>query len=465
MSENCDVLIVGDAMVDIDVPVTATRLAPEGPWPVCHAGPPHLRLGGAGNVFANVVAMGSSARLICVYGDSYNAVFADPRIRAITVPGVTTTSKTRFRSGTHVLQRLDHDNQQPVSRQDFLQRVLPVVQQYQPKVLVVSDYAKGLITDDNYLELANWANEQKIRLLVDPKPRPGGPDYCLADLVLPNSKELRSWARHVGCREIGTDDEVMQCLLSTVPGVDAIAVTRGADGILGLTGAGERHEVEANGVAIDVCGAGDVVTAVVASGWSLGRTFEECLLQSQLAAAIAVSRVGTAVVSFLDIWQARIRAGDYATKIVTPPQAKQIVGLHGDGCRAVLTNGCFDILHPGHIQTLRAASAAGDVLIVGVNSDASVTQNKGAGRPCQSAAWRMQVLSQLPYVDLVVEFDETSAIPLLELLRPDVYVKGADWRDREDPVMDHARRLGAETMYVDEVPECSTSQFLASLTR
>lgn len=429
------VLCIGDAIVDRYVHGTVARVSPEAPIPILHIDRETSMLGGVGNVVRNLVALSARPILVSARGDdAVGEELATLLVRhkevethLVIEPGRQTSLKTRFIAQAQQLLRADHETIAPlsiISRQALIAEVTATLER--AEVIVLSDYGKGVLTDGMATELIAVAQGRPV--LVDPK----GTDYgCYrgATLLTPNRRELAEATR------LPTSNEAeivaaAQHLIGACA-VKAVLVTCSRDGMILVHADGTFHHLLAEVREVfDVSGAGDTVIATLAAALAGGVPLTAAAQLANVAAGIVVGKVGTAVATAIDI-MATLHYQDLATgevKIVPLETASEHVARWcRRGLKVGFTNGCFDLLHPGHVSLLRQARAACDRLIVGLNSDASVRRLKGPARPVQSEAARAVVLASLADVDLVVLFSDDTPLSLLEAIRPDVLVKGADY--------------------------------------
>ena len=472
------VLCVGDLMLDEFIYGEVSRISPEAATPVLAVRRRETEIGGAGNVARNVAGLGAQCIFVGVVGDDEegrglaSAFVAHPRTKAHLIVDATrpTTRKARFVSehhSTHLL-RADWELARPVGpavEEALLKEALPAIAR--AGAVILSDYAKGVLTPRVIRALIDGARAAGKPVIVDPK----GNDYSIyrgATLITPNRKELSEAVR----RPATSDDEIEAAAaeLAELVGSEAVLVTRSEDGMtLHVRGAAPVH-VPAYPVRVrDVSGAGDTVAAVLGTLLAAGADFEIAMRAANAAAAIVVGKRGTAAVSAAEL---RARLLPHAAlaaeeKIVFDRRVlKDVLGeWRRVGLRIGFTNGCFDLIHPGHVKLLTQARAACDRLVVGLNSDVSVAGLKGEGRPIQDQQARAQVLAALEAVDLVVLFDEPTPLELIREIRPKVLVKGADYR-REDVVgADLVEAAGGEVLLVDLVPGQSTSRLVAQSRR
>ncbi len=463
------VLCIGDLMLDEFVYGEVTRISPEAPTPVIAVKRTEVMIGGAGNVARNLVALGTRCIFVGVVGDDdaggelKKELAKIPRIDAhlVTDAGRRTTRKVRFVSEHHSahLLRADWEPASPVDSKSEDALIGHVIKAM-PKAgaVVLSDYAKGALTPRVIRAVIDAANKAGKPVVVDPKGRNYG-IYRGATLITPNRQELAD-ATHSPAQ---TDDQVAAAAaeLGRMLGAKAVLVTRSEAGMT-LVGEGAAIHVPAYPVRVrDVSGAGDTVVAVLAAMLAMQADFESAMRAANAAAAVVVGKRGTATLSVAELRSRILPAATLAPeeKIVFDWALldEHLAEWRRQGLRVGFTNGCFDLLHPGHVKLLAGARAACDRLVVGLNGDASVTRLKGEGRPVQPVQSRAEVLAALEAVDLVVVFDEDTPEKLIARVKPTVLVKGSDYK-RED-VVGHAivEAAGGEVILIDIVPGHSTS--------
>ena len=431
------VLCVGDAMLDRFVYGSADRISPEAPIPVLKIGREVSMLGGAGNVARNLAAIGARPSFVAVVGDDTPGrdltrllgEHSDIDPCLVVEQGRQTTIKTRFFASSQQLLRADIETDAPLAestQNEILSRAKGLLDQVQ--ALVLSDYGKGVLSPAVCQALIAKARQRGIPIIVDPK----GADwsrYRGATIVTPNRKELAEASR----MPTDTDDAIIAAARSVMEawGIEGVLATRSQDGMTLVVGGTEPHHLPAQAREVfDVSGAGDTVVATFASVIAASGTAVDGARIANVAAGIVVGKVGTAV-AYADEVISALHHGDLWTgeaKVAGIDAAKSIVeDWRRKGLKVGFTNGCFDLLHPGHVSLLAQAKAACDRLVVGLNSDASVSRLKGPTRPVQSEAARATVLASLATVDLVVIFGEDTPLQAIETLLPDVLVKGADY--------------------------------------
>jgi D-beta-D-heptose 7-phosphate kinase / D-beta-D-heptose 1-phosphate adenosyltransferase len=466
------VLCIGDLMLDEFVYGEVSRISPEAPTPVIAVKRTEVMIGGAGNVARNLVALGARCIFVGAVGDDdaggvlTKALATHPLIEFhLVVDGTRqTTRKVRFVSehhSTHLL-RADWETASAVSSgsEDALIghaiKAMP-----RAGAVVLSDYAKGALTPRVIRAVIDAANEHAKPVVVDPK----GLDYSVyrgATLITPNRQELAD-AMHRAAR---TDDEIAgaAAALRDALGVQAILVTRSEAGMT-LVGDDAAVHVPAYPVRVrDVSGAGDTVVAVLSAMLAMGADFESATRAANAAAAVVVGKRGTATASVAELRSHILPAATLAPeeKIVFDwiLLDEHLAEWRKQGLRVGFTNGCFDLLHPGHVKLLAGARAACDRLVVGLNGDASVRRLKGAGRPVQPVQARAEVLAALEAVDLVAVFDEDTPESLIARTKPTVLVKGSDYARDEVVGREIVEALGGEVILVDIVPGHSTTSMV-----
>lgn len=429
--ETARVLVIGDVMLDRYWTGTTQRISPEAPVPVVRVNNSEDRLGGAGNVAANITKLGASAKLLGIVGeDDAGATLEKLAVeqgidhKLLRIKGRPTVTKLRVISRHQQLLRMDFEQPGSLDDQDVLTREAEA-HLGNIQALVISDYAKGALSDCTHI--IHLASQRGIVSIVDPK----GADwerYKGASLITPNLSEFQLVAGP--CR---TDAEIIDkarfiCVELSLGG---ILVTLSDRGILLVPKQGEPLQIatEAREV-FDVTGAGDTVIGVLAASLAAGVSTNDATRLANAAAGLVVGRLGAASVTAEELGQALLYSGVGLNPGVVQPEElfSQLAAARQRGERIVFTNGCFDILHPGHIKYLQAASELGDRLVVAVNSDASVSKLKGQGRPVNRLQDRMAMLAALESVDWVTSFDEDTPEELISYLKPQLLVKGGDYR-------------------------------------
>ena len=429
------VLVLGDVMLDRFIYGAVDRISPEAPVPVIAVEKETAMLGGAGNVARNVAALGGRAVLIGLVGEDdagaalRGMIDAERRLDVALVvdPKRRTTEKVRYISGSHQMLRVDREDRTPGDAAALLAAF--EARLADADVVVLSDYAKGVLTTEVVRRAIDAARAAGKPVIVDPKSRDFA-RYDGATLIKPNRKEA---AEATGVTE--TSDEASEAagaaILAMAPALQAALITRGGAGMtLAVRGEAPAHLPATAVEVFDVSGAGDTVAATLALAVAAGASLAEAAHLANLAGGLVVAKLGTDVVTAVELTAvaSSVRGDPGEIKIADRDQALRIVeGWRARGLKVGFTNGCFDLLHPGHVSLLSQAKAACDRLIVGLNTDASVSKLKGPTRPVQKEHGRATVLASLSSVDLVVLFDEDTPLALIQAFRPDVLVKGADY--------------------------------------
>jgi D-beta-D-heptose 7-phosphate kinase/D-beta-D-heptose 1-phosphate adenosyltransferase len=464
------VLCVGDIMLDDFVYGEVKRISPEAPTPVLAVKHSEIGIGGAGNVARNIAALGAHCIFIGLVGNDEAGLTltnALAKIGAI-VPDLVvdvnrqTTRKVRYVSEHHSahLMRADWESVGPASAQTQ-DAVIAYAEAAIPKAdaVVLSDYAKGTLSERVIGAVIGAARRAGRPVIVDPK----GHDYSIyrgATLITPNARELAA-AVH---RPVTTDAEIATAAaeLARVVACEAVLITRSEDGMsLHVEGQSPVH-IPAYAVKVrDVSGAGDTVAAVMAVLLAMRTPFEFAMRAANAAAAVVVGKRGTSTVSLTELRHRILPSATLAPedKIVFDWSLldERLAAWRRQGLRIGFTNGCFDLLHRGHVKLLAEARSACDRLVVGLNSDASTSRLKGNGRPINPAEGRAEVLAALEAVDLVVVFEEDTPLELIKRVQPAVLVKGADYRLDEVIGRDVVEHAGGDVVLIPLVPGHSTT--------
>ena len=455
----CRVLVLGDVMLDRYVHGEVRRISPEAPIPVLRARSRRAVLGGAANVAQNVAALGARALLVGVVGlddaaaEIGRILAAAPAITAcmVATPARPTTVKTRFVSGGHQLLRLDEEDSEAID-ETTQARLLGeyAAALARADVVVLSDYAKGVLTDHVLARAVALARAAGKTVIADPK-RASFAAYRGVNVLTPNESEAAR-AAGVPCDDdAGAVEAGEHALVQADAG--AVLVTRSAKGLtLVRRGAAPLHLPTRAQAVADVSGAGDTLIAAFAIGLASGGAMPEAAMLANVAAGISVGKPGTATVSHGELAAALHRRellalDDKIYDLGAAVQVRQAWG--GTGLRVGFTNGCFDLVHPGHVRLLQKARAACDRLIVGLNSDASVQRLKGPSRPVQPEMARATVMAAMASVDLVVLFDDDTPEALIRALLPDLLFKGADYTEDQVVGGDIVRAHGGEVRLID----------------
>lgn len=463
--QHARLLVIGDVMLDRYWHGSASRVSPEAPVPVVKVANREDRPGGAGNVALNIAALGSAVRLVGVVGDDETGLELYSRLKAAGVycdflqsEEKPTITKLRIISQHQQLIRLDFEKAFEASDIIGLQdKAKSLVDDSQ--VMVLSDYGKGALQDIN--DLIDLGRSRNIPIIVDPK----GTDFTKyrgATLITPNLTEFEAvmGGSH-------NEDELVNKGLRLVRelNLEAILITRGEHGMtLIRPDSPELHLPARAQEVFDVTGAGDTVISVLAASMAAGDGFADATALANLAAGLVVGKLGTAAISGPELRRAMLADQNSGRGVMTAEQLQIVVQdakAHGE--KIIFTNGCFDIIHAGHVGYLADAKQLGDRLVVAINDDDSVRRLKGAGRPINPVERRMAVLAGLEAVDWVVSFSEDTPEPLLESLQPEVLVKGGDYTKDQVVGGSYVESYGGMVRVLEFLDNCSTSAIMEKM--
>jgi D-beta-D-heptose 7-phosphate kinase/D-beta-D-heptose 1-phosphate adenosyltransferase len=465
-------LVIGDLMLDRYLWGKVERVSPEAPVPVVLLDKENCRPGGAANVAANIAGLGLPCRLLgCVGKDEDGRQLIESVAQTgvatqaiVSLPRRPTITKTRIVGGHQQMLRVDREADGPfdLEERQLLEQAIAKAMADAPAVIVLSDYAKGVLHPDICQLVIGLARKAGIPVLVDPKGRDYG-KYRGATALTPNRRETSE-----ACGGIRDIDALLDAAdkLRQELGLDFLAVTRSEEGI-SLIEDGQRLQIPAMVKQVfDVSGAGDTVIATLAAGLVAGLSHYDALHLANLAAGIVVGKVGTVAITAEEL------LGELATEEVRE-QADKVCDLgrllarvarwKAAGQTVVFTNGCFDLLHSGHVTYLEQARKLGHRLIVGLNTDRSVSALKGPSRPVIHEADRARVLAALEAVDAVVLFDEDTPLQLIAAIKPSVLVKGSDYAENEVVGGAEVKSWGGRVALVEIVPGRSTSGIIGKL--
>lgn len=443
------ILVVGDLMIDHYLWGGCERISPEAPVQVVDIARETTVLGGAGNVINNLVTLGAQVRVAGVIGDDENGHELRTLLSSIGVgddglmvqPQRKTSKKSRIIASNQQILRYDKESKDAISEQSetaLLEYVNALIET--SDIVILSDYGKGVITQNVAQGVIAAAKRFGKKVLVDPK----GKDYSKyrgAYLLTPNKKEASEATGIV----IKDDASLAQALvhLQKTCDLECSMITLSEDGIAIYDESMRRFPTVAKEV-YDVTGAGDTVIASLSFALSCGLSIDEAAPFANHAAAVVVGKIGSATVSLDEIesYESSLHQSTSEMHIKTRDEIYALVGrLKQEGKKIVFTNGCFDILHVGHVKYLQEAKSYGDVLIVGLNSDSSVRKLKGPSRPVNTEADRATILAALESVDFVVIFSEETPHDLIQNIAPDILVKGGDYEGKQVVGAEFAKEL------------------------
>lgn len=432
----CHLLVIGDLMIDEYVWGDVARISPEAPVQVVSVNNEEYTLGGAGNVVNNLVTLGAKVSVLGVTGADSDGELLHNQLKALGADtrGVIeeakrpTTKKTRIIAERQQVLRIDRESRREVAAPTsaaLLKQAEAIIPEVD--IILISDYGKGLITSSLIAKLVTIAEKHGKLTIADPK----GMDfskYSGVSLITPNQKE----ASQAAGMEINADNPLTAIGNKLLNNLDIhnLLITCGKDGMIFFEGNEKPYQIGTRAREVyDVSGAGDTVISVLGLGIAAGCSFHEAIALANTAAGIVVGKVGTATATPKELEQELLQSPDEtASKSRSLKELSDLCKkFHKSRKRIVMTNGCFDLLHVGHIKLLSASKDLGDVLIVAIDDDESVTRLKGAGRPVINAEERVKILSALDSIDYVLVFSSDELDKVLETLRPDVLTKGSDY--------------------------------------
>ncbi len=463
-------VVVGDVILDRSIHGVASRISPEAPVPVVLSSSLQTQLGGAANVAANLAALGVRTSLVGLIGEDEAGSEIEDLARQAEIEAkllregiFRTTVKTRVLSHGQQLVRIDEECSPGEWVGGFDQAKLDsaLTSALQgADLMIISDYGKGTVHDPQ--RLIAIASACSVPVVVDPK-RPDLAAYQGAMVLTPNAKEFQVALQHAGIAPAGFEQEAEA--LRRLAGVSALCITRGSEGVSLFRGDEPAMTIPAQAQEVfDVTGAGDTFIAHLSAHLAAGLDVVSAVAVANVAAGLAVAKRGTATVGADELRLACRPGDDELPPILQIAElegwAKQIRRAHR---RIAMTNGCFDLLHPGHVSALRQAKACGDVLLVAVNGDASVRRLKGDSRPILPIADRLRMLQGCRDVDALVVFDDDTPIDIIRRVMPDALVKGDEYRADEVAGADLVVQAGGRLHLIPRADPHSTTALIDRL--
>lgn len=452
------VLVIGDVMLDRYWFGDTSRISPEAPVPIVKINGTDNRPGGAGNVALNIAALGAKTMLLGITGNDEAATILSEQLSAASVTHdlckldtISTIIKLRVISRHQQLLRMDFEEKLISAHNDLLQERY---KQHLSKtnLVILSDYKKGTLSDpQSLIQLARAAN---VPILVDPK----GNDFSVyqhANIITPNFKEFEAVVGH--CQN---EEDIINKgrALLTQYHIDTLLVTRGEEGMTLIQQQQVLHFPAYAREVLDVTGAGDTVISMLGTAVAANMDLPEATALANLAASIAVGKLGAAIVSTPELQVALTGKTSFANGIVNEEQlVRAVKEARTQGKKIVFTNGCFDVLHAGHVTCLQMAKQLGDYLIVAVNTDESIQSLKGPHRPINNLEHRMTVLAGLEGVDWIVPFADETPERLLRMIKPDILAKGGEYRVDQVVGADIVRAYGGEIRIIGDKIDSSSS--------
>ena len=462
---NASVLVVGDIMLDSYVYGSIDRISPEAPIPVLKIESRKEMLGGCGNVFTNLNTLGAKSGIISLVGKDTSAekienilvTFPRGKHYLLKVDKVPTVTKTRFVSGNQQLLRTDVEEVLAISEEienQIISKVLSIIDNY--NVIILSDYKKGLLSRKVCSSIIDIAKGKGVFVFVDPK----GKDYSLykgATLIKPNLKELREVFAHEEIK--GQEIQYARKLLVEYD-IQYCLITMGKDGMLLVGRDSEKSFTSIKREVYDVSGAGDTVVATLAACYSAGASIDDACQVANIAGGIVVAKAGTSSVIPSEIENELHPNGKVFNLDELTHQVDQ---WRKEKYKIGFTNGCFDILHAGHIKTLTFAKKNCDKLIVALNTDSSVRKLKGPSRPINSESERCLVIVEMQSVDGVILFEEDTPENLILRIKPDVLIKGGDYKKEDVVGYSFLRSYGGEVLMAPLINKLSTTNIVSKI--
>mgnify|MGYP001171124106 FL=1 len=470
MKNNGKVLCVGDLILDHYVHGNIDRISPEAPIPVLKADDRNYNiLGGCGNVARNICSANSKCHLISIVGNDNDGL----KIREIIkeIKNLTfnliidknrcTTKKTRYVCENQQILRVDNEIESPISKvleTKIIKLLKNKINDYD--VIVLSDYNKGVLTDTLIKKIIKIAQHFKKILIVDPKKKDFSV-YAGATFISTNFKEIKSFIYTFNINSKNNNDNLVIKLSKQIINkfkFKAVITTRSSDGISVVTDAGSFFHLPSEAKEVfDVSGAGDTVLAYLSTSISKGKSLESSVKISNIAAGLAVGKFGTSVVSIGEvdnikqIKNIKVVTNQNLSKALKDYDSNKIIGF---------TNGCFDLLHTGHISYLKSAKQKCDILILGLNSDESIRKLKGKNRPIVELKDRVEILSSFPFIDKIVIFDEVTPIKLIKRIKPNIIFKGKDYKKQDVVGFRESKKWQGRVILIDFIKNKSTTNLI-----
>jgi D-beta-D-heptose 7-phosphate kinase/D-beta-D-heptose 1-phosphate adenosyltransferase len=468
------IIVIGDIMLDRFITGIVSRISPEAPVPVLKAKDERVSIGGAGNVAINLISLGASVKIFGILGNDDNGNKLSELLKQtdidsndlITDPERITTTKTRIITRNQQIVRIDYEQNNPISditRKKMARSYLSSMDKFKPDGIIISDYAKGLITKELCKEIMKLPKVKNIFVAVDPK----GKDFTKykgASVITPNQTEAEEVCGFNIVDE-ATLKKAMKKLIK-ITGIDNIIITRGKEGISYCVKGGNTKTVRSNAREIfDVTGAGDTVISVLTLSFLSSKSWQDSVRIANAAAGMAVERVGTVSVTQRDLLDAFGNNRNLKPqKIVSRKSLFELLShLRKEKKKITFTNGCFDLFHKGHLHLLNEAKNFGDVLIVGVNDDDSVKRIKGEERPYTPALDRAEMIAELECVNFVVVFPEDSPLELIKMIKPDILIKGSDYEHEKVIGSEFVESYGGKVKFIEQLKGISTSTLLSKI--
>ncbi len=463
-------LVVGDIILDKFIWGHVDRISPEAPVQVVNVQKENSALGGAANVAHNLAAIGADVFLLGMIGEDEHgrALMTAAEKNGIQTKMILTDAdrdtitKTRVIAGSQQIVRIDHEQTHAMAETFEKLAIKAIETAVQFDAIIVSDYQKGFLTDRVLKYIIDFARSKKIPCIIDPK-RKDFSAYAGATLIKPNLKE----AENTLGKKLTTNEDFEQAatqLLNRFQ-TEYVLITRGKDGMTLVSKDKCEHISSTARDVFDVTGAGDTVSAFLGYFMGTGHSANEAAHIANLAAGVSVAHMGTVTVTKDEVLREFEEMSGGAKKIVTLSEIMALLPSLRKNKKIVFTNGCFDILHVGHITLLQKSKALGDILIVGLNSDASIRRIKGEKRPIVSELERSHILAALESADYIVLFEEDTPLELIRAIKPDILVKGSDYKVEQVVGHEVVAAYGGRVELVDLVPGFSTTNIVEAILK
>lgn len=477
--QQAHIFVAGDIILDEYLFGESQRLSPEAPVPVVVENHRNFILGGSANVAANISDLGAHVTLCGRLGTDVEAqhvknLCSKLKIETMVVHShaCPTTIKTRIFAGKQQIVRIDKEKTLPLSLEEegaVLEKFRSFCKKFEKSALVISDYAKGFFSPGLLRNLMDCASEFGIPVLVDPK-NSDFSVYARATLIKPNLSEGRAQMREP--RKFETFEDELFYICSTIQNrgnFTNVVLSLSENGVALFDKNREKltHYKSRVRQVSDVSGAGDTMLAVLALGLAIGLNIENTLLLANIASGLVCEKLGTATISFPELLEGIKHYShlSFYSKITDTNSVVELTRrIKSEGKKVVFTNGCFDILHAGHAQLLQQAKSLGDVLVVGVNTDDSITRLKGPSRPVQKQSDRGYLLASMQCVDSVVFFDQDTPLELIQKIKPDFLVKGGDYRMDQIVGWDFVKSYGGKVITFPLLENRSTTNIISKFT-
>ena len=470
MKDSERVLCVGDLILDHYVHGDIDRISPEAPIPILKAKDKNYDiLGGCGNVARNICSANNKCHLISIVGNDDDGLKLKEiikRIKNLTSnlivdPVRCTTKKTRYVCENQQILRVDKEMENPISKALEVKIIKLLKKNINNcNVIVLSDYNKGVLTNNLIKKIIKIAQDHKKILIVDPKKKDFSA-YAGATFITPNFKELKRATNTFGIGTKSNEDTlVLQLSKQIINKFDfkAVITTRSSNGISVVKDVGSFFHLPSEAKEVfDVSGAGDTVLAYLSSSISKGESLESSIKISNVAAGLAVAKFGTSVVAIDEIENIKQIKNN---KVVTNQDISKILKDYGGEKIIGFTNGCFDLLHTGHISYLKSAKQKCDVLILALNSDESVQKLKGKNRPIVEQKDRVEILSSFPFVDKIIVFNEVTPIKLIKKIRPNIIFKGKDYKKQDVVGFHESKKWSGRVILINFIENKSTTKLI-----